>query len=167
MEVQLVSAAMEWCSFFCPHHYPRTYPNINCKQSRNPDAMHLIRYLTLIECAYDLVLVSKHLPGKHNSMADALSCNQLSAFLSLYPQASSLPTPVPSSLLQVNCGMSEARLDLCKLGNSVCKYFQKGLAPSTQRSYELAKAHFINFCSSARSYTLLLSLKTCVFMSHF
>ena len=101
-------------------------------------------------------------------MADALLCNQLSAFLSLYPQASPLPTPVPSSLLQVNCGMSEARLDLCKLGNSVCKYFQQGLAPLTQRSYESAKAHFINFCSSAGSYALLLSLKTCcVSMSHF
>ena len=74
---------------------------INCKQSRNTDAMHLIRCLTLIECAYDFVVVSKHLPGKHNSIADALSRNQQSGFLSLYPQASPLPTPVPSSLLQV------------------------------------------------------------------
>ena len=53
--------------------------------------------------------------------------------------------------------MSEARLDLCKLGNSVRKYFQQGLAPSTQRSYDSAKAQFINFCSSAGSYPLPLS----------
>ena len=36
---------------------------INSKQSRNADVMHLIRCLTLIECAYDFVVVSKHLPG--------------------------------------------------------------------------------------------------------
>ena len=70
---------------------------INSKQSRNPDVMHLIQCLTLIECAYDFVVVSKHLPGKHNSIVDALSCNHLSTFLSLYPQASPSPTPVPSS----------------------------------------------------------------------
>ena len=74
---------------------------INCKQSCNTDAMHLIRCLTLIECVYDFVVVSKPLPGKHNSIADALSYNQRSAFLSLYPQGPPLPTSVPSSLLQV------------------------------------------------------------------
>ena len=46
---------------------------------------------------------------------------------------------------------------MCKLGNSVRKYFQQGLAPSTQRSYDSAKAQFINFCSSAGSYPLPLS----------
>ena len=119
--------------------------------------MHIIRCLTLIECAYDFVVVSKHLPGKHNSIADALSRNHLSTFLSLYiPTGFSVPHS-SAIITTPTCGMSEARLDLCKLGNSVCKYFHEGLASSTQQSYDSAKARFINFCSSAGSYPLPLS----------
>ena len=71
---------------------------------------------------------------------------------------SGLSTPHSSAIITTpTCGLSEARLDLCKLGNSVRKYFHQGLASSTQRSYDSAKARFINFCSSAGSYPLSLS----------
>lgn len=126
---------------------------INSKQSRNADVMHLIRCLTLIECAYDFVVVSKHLAGKQNWCV--VTQPSVNVFISV---PSGLSTPHSSAIITTpTCGLSEARLDLCKLGNSVRKYFHQGLASSTQRSYDSAKARFINFCSSAGSYPLSLS----------
>ena len=56
--------------------------------------MHLIRCLSLIECSYHFNIVSKHIPGKQNDLADALSRNRLSLFRSQYPQALRDPSDV-------------------------------------------------------------------------
>ena len=67
-------------------------------QSKDPTVMHLVRCLSLIESTYDFTIVSEHLPGKHNSLADALSRNSIAYFLSYCPQAQVDPTPIPSQL---------------------------------------------------------------------
>ena len=68
--------------------------------SKDPTAMHLVRCLTLIECHHDFSIVSKHIPGHLNTLADALSRDNLPYFLSHCPQASATPTTIPLSLVQ-------------------------------------------------------------------
>ena len=71
---------------------------IRNRQSKDPNAMHLMRCLSLIECSFQFTLVSRHIPGKHNDLADALSRNNQSYFLSHRPQAQPTPTPIPTPL---------------------------------------------------------------------
>ena len=51
---------------------------LHSRQSKDQDIMHLLQCLSLVECCFDFILVSKHLPGKLNILADALSRDKLS-----------------------------------------------------------------------------------------
>ena len=73
---------------------------IQTRQSKEPNAMHLLRCLALIECSFQFSLVSRHIPGRHNDLADALSRDNLPHFLAHHPQAQSTPTPIPASLYE-------------------------------------------------------------------
>ena len=74
---------------------------LRSKHSKDSELMHLLRCLSMIECAYGFTLVSKHLPGKLNLLADALSRDKLPLFRSHYPQALPDPTPIPPVVLQL------------------------------------------------------------------
>ena len=63
--------------------------------------MHLLHCLFFLEASFQFELVARHIPGSHNSIADDLSRNRLSAFFSKVPQACKEPTPVPPRLPQV------------------------------------------------------------------
>ena len=69
---------------------------INKKSGRDPTLANLLRLLALLCAVYDITLGARHLPGIKNTLADALSRNNLSLFLSLNPQASHMPTIIPS-----------------------------------------------------------------------
>ena len=71
---------------------------IRSHHSKDPTAMHLLRCLALLECSFQFTLVSKHVPGKLNDIADALSRNNHHYFLLNYQQANQLPTPIPPRL---------------------------------------------------------------------
>ena len=87
--------------------------------SKAPNAMHLIRCLSLIECTYNFTLVSKHLTGKHNTLADALSRNDLAHFLSYHPQAYPEPTPIPTPPFEILIIIAKTGLDFESLDQSV------------------------------------------------
>ena len=74
---------------------------INTGTSRDPTAMSLMRYLYFIAAKFNLLISAIHLAGKANSLADALSRNNLSFFLSSYPQANHLGTPIPDPLISL------------------------------------------------------------------
>ena len=73
---------------------------LRSRRSKDPEAMHLVRCLCLIECTFNFTLVSQHLPGRHNGLADALSRDNLSYFLSNYPQAQAGPTMIPPQVYE-------------------------------------------------------------------
>lgn len=69
--------------------------------SKEPIVMVLVRRLVLKCLELNLTLTAKHVRGKDNSVADALSRLQVQRFRSLCPVAASLPTrvpPLPASL---------------------------------------------------------------------
>ena len=78
----------------------RLGPKLRTRQSKEPNAMHLLRCLALIECSFQFSLVSRHIPGRHNDLADALSRDNLPHFLAHHPQAQPTPTPIPASLYE-------------------------------------------------------------------
>ena len=55
--------------------------------SKDPMTMHLLRCLWFLAATFDIEI-----------LADSLSRNQIPQFLKLHPQASSIPTPLPSAL---------------------------------------------------------------------
>ena len=72
---------------------------INNTHSKESHLMHLIRLLVFLACHYDFWFKAAHIPGKENILADALSRNNVSYFMSQVPQASIQPTQIPLPLL--------------------------------------------------------------------
>ena len=70
-----------------------------CKRScRDQSMMHLIRCLFFLEAWFCFEMIATHLPGRENMLADDLSRNRLSAFLSKAPSADPAPVSLPPEL---------------------------------------------------------------------
>ena len=74
---------------------------INSGTSHNKEAMHLTRSLAFIAAKFQLTLSAEHVPGDQNTLADALSRNNLPLFYSLLPQAQKHQSQVPKPLLDL------------------------------------------------------------------
>ena len=105
---------------------------INKKSGRDPTLANLLRLLALLCAVYDITLGARHLPGIKNTLADALSRNNLSLFLSLNPQASHMPTIIPSPLLDL---LFSPPHQPSELDSAVEEYFANGIALSTRAAY--------------------------------
>ena len=74
---------------------------INTGTSKDPHVMGLMRCLHFIAARFNLLLSAAHIAGTDNSLADALSRDNLSLFLKHHPQANPSPSIVPSALLDL------------------------------------------------------------------
>ena len=74
---------------------------LKSRTSKHPHLMHLLRCLFFFEACYDLEISCTHILGRENDLADDLSRNRMSAFMSKVPEAASQPTPVPTPLLNL------------------------------------------------------------------
>ena len=72
---------------------------LNRGYSREPGIMHLVRCLFFFSAHFHFRVITKHIPGKQNILADALSLDRLSLFHSLHPQANSSPAIIPAPLI--------------------------------------------------------------------
>ena len=73
-----------------------------CKESH---MMHLIHLLVFYAAKFNFWFSASHIPGKYNTLADALSRNNTSLFFSQVPQLdrqTSLVSPAPVDLLSQN-----------------------------------------------------------------
>ena len=77
---------------------------VNNGTSHNSEAMHLTRCLAFIAAKFQLSMSAVYLPEK-NTIADAISRNNLSLFHSLYPQAHKRRTKVPVALVDLLMGL--------------------------------------------------------------
>ncbi len=71
------------------------------RSCRDRTLMHLLRCLFFLEATFRFGLRAKHIPGVHNQLADDLSRNQASAFLSKVPLASRRPSLIRPEIPQV------------------------------------------------------------------
>ena len=69
---------------------------IHSRYARDPLLAHMLRSLFFICTRHRFTLVAKHIPGKKNVAADAISRNNLPLFYSQVPEVAGSPTPIPS-----------------------------------------------------------------------
>ena len=74
---------------------------INSGYSKDEQLMHLVRCLFFIQAVWDISLVACHIPGVLNSVADAISRDNLPLLFSKVPDASPQPTALPQALVQL------------------------------------------------------------------
>ena len=85
---------------------------VNNRACRDPNLMHLIRCLFFLEAWYEFEITATHLPGKKNTLADDLSRNRVSHFLSQAHNPESSPTllrPEWPGVLQERPGWTSPR----------------------------------------------------------
>ena len=68
---------------------------------KNKHAMHLLRCLYFFQAAYQVRLITEHIKGSHDELADAISRNNSSKFLSMMTSAQQVPVAVHPHLKQV------------------------------------------------------------------
>ena len=76
---------------------------LNKGSSKSPDVMHLMRILTRIACRQSFVFSARHVPGRDNRAADALSRFQVAEFLRLSPHVHPSPIQISESFLLLLC----------------------------------------------------------------
>lgn len=74
---------------------------MSSRSCKNPELMHLLHCLFFIEADSRFSLSVVHIAGVANDLADDLSHNRPTAFLSMVPRARQLPTPLPLRLIEV------------------------------------------------------------------
>ena len=74
---------------------------LNQGSVRDASLMHLMRCLCFIAAKFNFVFSSSHICGRANILADALSCNKRSVFLSLNSQVNPKPTSIPLALKEL------------------------------------------------------------------
>ena len=74
---------------------------INAGYSKDPQMMHLIRCLFFVLAAWDISLYACHIPGVLNTVADAISRDNIPLLFSKVPDADPLPVPVPTNLVKL------------------------------------------------------------------
>ena len=108
---------------------------VNSGSSRNPEAMHLRRCLAFLEARWQCHIVCAHIKGVNNSVADALSRNQMH---SLYPQAHPEPMRIPIDVLDV---LVLSKPDWTSLSWSrLWESFSRRLGPSHSEGIRVRKA---------------------------
>ena len=115
---------------------------LNVGAVRDDSLMHLMKCLSFVSAKFNFVLSSCHIRGIDNTLADALSRNNLPLFLRSRQQARPTPTPLHLALQDP----SEAGLDIYQVDAAVDFYFQHAIANSTQRTYASAQSRFLSFC---------------------
>ena len=110
---------------------------------REPLLCHQLRDLFFTSAHFDFELIAQHNPGRDNSLADALSRDDLPSFFVQVPSADHAPTPVPVAL-QVRLSKAQPFWKSPDWRD----WYSHALAPSTSRTYASAQTRYLHFCSS-------------------
>ena len=100
----IVAAASTWGHLWAGlriHFHCDNLPIVQAwarQSAKHPDLMRLLRTLFLVAAQHSFTIRLSHLPGRLNSIADALSRNKVPLFFTLAPQADPQPTPTPHHL---------------------------------------------------------------------
>ena len=79
----------------------RQYSILNSGSSQNSEAIHLMRCLAFIQARWHLGVSAEHIPGIHNTLADALTRNKLVTFHFVFPQATKQLTLLLEALVDL------------------------------------------------------------------
>ena len=105
---------------------------INGGYSRVPHIMHLLRCLFFIRAHFEITLRAVHVPGVQNTLADAISRNNVSYLFSQVEWATTGRVAIPHQVLDI---LVKQQPDWTSLAWTQ-ELFSAGLATSTQRAYK-------------------------------
>lgn len=74
---------------------------LRSRSSRDKGIMHLLRCLVFVEAFYHCYLHPSYIDTKSNHLANDLSCNNSSSFLSKVPSVDPHPTPISQEVLEL------------------------------------------------------------------
>ena len=74
---------------------------VNSGYSKDPQIMHLVRCLSFVLAAWDISLYSHHIAGVLNTVADAVSRNNIPFLFSKVRDADPMPTKIPAELVEL------------------------------------------------------------------
>ena len=74
---------------------------INCLSSKSENVIKLLRYFVLLCLKFNIWVKARHVPGKQNTLADALSRLQMTRFRLLFPEADLMGCKCPSHLWEL------------------------------------------------------------------
>ena len=74
---------------------------VNSGYSKVPQSMHLLRCLFFIRAQFQIQLWAVHIPGIENTLADAISRNNLCLLYSQIPEAIGRQSPIPPQLISL------------------------------------------------------------------
>ena len=95
---------------------------IKAKSSHDKQLMHMLRSMHFLGARHNVRVSAQHIPGIQNSLADALSRNNMSQFLLSLPKADRVPTHVPDDFLDLVMGTQpDWRAKLHSFSNRVCE----------------------------------------------
>lgn len=101
----VILAAHLWGQYWSQQHVLFRSDNeavvaiLNKRTSKVPDLMRLLRSLLHAAAHFSFLFSSEHIPGIHNSIADALSRFNWQEFRRVAPSARQHPTPLPLQLI--------------------------------------------------------------------
>ena len=99
--VKFISGAFFWPTgqlvFYCDNQ--AIVAVINKQTSKDNIIMSLIRSLVVACLKYNIMFVAKHIPGKHNVIADLLSRSQFTAAQKINPALDKTPQQIPATWL--------------------------------------------------------------------
>jgi hypothetical protein len=119
--------------------------SIRSRSSRHKGIMHLIRCLVFIEARHNCSIEATYINTRANHLADDLSRDHASQFLSKVPTANPQPSSVSQALLRL---LLDPRA-VTDMAPAVQRHFEAGLAPST--STEQPQGGFYNFVPATPS----------------
>ena len=107
--IPIIAAAAVWGPNWCKQHICFNSDNLavvsilNTKAPRDPHLCHSLRTLFFYSAQYSFSYSARHLPGRENSTADALSRNSayLFPFFTQVPQTN-IPPPILDLLLELS-----------------------------------------------------------------
>ena len=97
----VVVAAAIWGDRWAGHHVCFHIDNtaavavVQSRSAREPRLAQLMCCLFFYAAIYKFEYSAVHVPGRENEAADAISCNNVSTFFSLYPQVHHSQVPLP------------------------------------------------------------------------
>ena len=129
--------------------------------------MHLLRCLFFFSASFEFRIYAKHIRGKHNELADALSRNNLRLFQELRPTVAQ-PTPIPSQLVELLITTKPDWLsqDWRHLFRNICNIHQQSRPAKLIWQHSNGTSNFVRSLTKPLSpYTAGLVVLLCGFLS--
>ena len=139
---------------------------LNSLLCKDKGLLSLLRCMIFIAAKYSIWFSSAHIPGRFNTIADAISRNQMKMFFSQAPSAiDPSPINIPHTLPEV---LYRAPPDWLSPASSIQEFYAAGLTDSTKATYRAGQKKYAQSCKEYQISQVLPATQEllCYFVSY-